>query len=64
MSGLVLVLLLGAYAAIGGLIGLGGSAEELLGVALIGCAVVLVVRWLQVRRMQSSVRDLKDSALW
>jgi hypothetical protein len=64
VSVLVLVLLIGAYAAIEGLIGLSGSAEVLLGVALVGCAVVLVGRWLHVRRMQSSVRDLKDSALW
>lgn len=64
VSGLVLVLLIGAYAAIEGLIELSGTAEVLLGVALVGCAVVVVVRWLQARRMQSSVRDLKDSALW
>lgn len=63
-SVLVLVLLIGAYAAMEGLIGLSGSAEALLSVALVGFAVVLVVRWLHVRRMQSSVRDLKDSALW
>ena len=64
VSGVVLVLLSGAYAAIENLIGLSGSAEVLLGVALVGCAVVLVGRWLHVRRMQSSVRDLKNSALW
>jgi hypothetical protein len=61
---LVLVLLIGAYAVIEGLIGLSGSAEVLLGVALVGCAVVLVVHWLQARRTQSAVGDLKDSALW
>jgi hypothetical protein len=64
VTGLVLVLLIGAYAVIEGLIGLSGSAEVLLGVALVGCAVVLVVHWLQARRTQSAVRDLKDSALW
>jgi len=30
----------------------------------VGCVVVLAVHWLQARRMQSTVRDLKDSALW
>jgi hypothetical protein len=64
VSGLVLLWLISAYVAIESLIGLSGSAEVLLGVALVGCAVVSVVRWLQVRRMQSSVRNLKDSALW
>jgi hypothetical protein len=62
MCGLVLVLIFGAYSAIEGLIGLSGLAAVLLGVALVGG--VFAVRWFQVRRMQGTVRDLKDSALW
>ena len=62
--GLVLVLMFGAYIAVEGLIGWSGSTAVLLGVALVGCVVVLAVHWLQARRTQSAVRDLKDSALW
>jgi hypothetical protein len=64
MCGLVAVLMVGVYFAIGDSIGEGESAVVLLCVALFGGVVALVYRRVQVRRLQCTVRDLKDSALW
>lgn len=64
MCGLVAVLMIGVYFATADLIGEGGPAVVLLCVALFGGVVALAYRRVQVRRLQCTVRDLKDSALW
>lgn len=52
------------YSAIDDLIGKSESTVVLLCAVLFGGVVALAYRWFQVRRLQSTVRDLKDSALW
>lgn len=64
MCGLVAVLMVGVYFSIDDSIGEGESAVVLLCVALFGGVVALAYRRVQVRRLQCTVRDLKDSALW
>lgn len=64
VCGLAVALVVGMYSATDDWIGVGESAVVLLCVALLGGVVALAYRWFQVRRLQSSVRDLKDSALW
>lgn len=64
MCGLVAVSMVGVYFANDDLIGKGESAVVLLCVALFGGVVALAYRRYQARRLQSTVRDLKDSALW
>lgn len=61
---LVVTLIAGVYSAIDDLIGKSESAVVLLCAVLFGGVVALAYRWLQARRLQSTARDLKDSALW
>lgn len=61
---LVVALLVGVYSAIDVLFGRSEPATVILGAACFGGVVALAYRWFQVRRLQSTVRDLKDSALW
>lgn len=64
VCGLVVALLVGVYSAIDVLFGRSEPAAVILGAACFGGVVALACRWFQVRRLQSTVRDLKDSALW
>lgn len=61
---LIVALIAGVYSVIVDLIGQSESAMVLLCAVLFGGVVALAYRWLQVRRLQSTARDLKDSALW
>lgn len=61
---LLIALTAGLHFAIDALIGRGDSALVLLCVALFGGVVALAYRRVRVRRLQNTVRDLKDSALW
>lgn len=64
MCGLVAILMVGVYFATDDLIGAGESAVVVLCVALFVGVVALAYRRVQLRRLQCTVRDLKDSALW
>lgn len=64
VCGLVVTLMVGMYFAINDLIGRNDSAVVIFCVTLFGGGVALAYRRFQVRRLQSTVRDLKDSALW
>lgn len=61
---LVVAVIASVYSAIDDLIGKSESTVVLLCAVLFGGVVALAYRWFQVRRLQSTVRDLKDSALW
>lgn len=62
--GLVVAVMVGVYSAIDDLFGRNASTVAILCAALFGGVVALAYRRFQVRRLQNSVRDLKDSALW
>lgn len=62
--GLLVAVIVGVYSAIDDLFGRNASTVAILCTALFGGVVALAYRRFQARRLQSAVRDLKDSALW
>jgi uncharacterized membrane-anchored protein len=64
VCGLVVAIMVGVYSVIGELVGSREPALMLLSVVLFGVFAALAYRRFQVWRLQSTVRDLKDSALW